>query len=286
MIVTYYNNGCFLDELINSYNELKLELEHELIIVDDGSDQLDYLDRNFGGDDIKIIKLNENQGVQHARNRGLLESKYKYTIIIDGDDKFSGESDLFIRDAVSILDNNPKVAFVHGLAYMFEGASGYTISSYPLTPEFVARMHHVPTSIVYRTTDAIAAKGYNTEICKWQDWAFGVALLDYKMRELKDVSIGFIPLKVILYRTSNNPKRISQKEVDLEQVVKLVVDSHRTFFAKYYSCNDIYLSVIKSKPSRLIELINIARYDYNLAVKVIEERGYDVNHDKNKDWIP
>ena len=79
----------------------------------------------------------------------------------------------------------------------------------------ISEMHHVPTSIIYRKNEAIEAGGYAEIINKWQDWAFGVALINNRIRKNQEYEIGFIEKKAILYRVVNNMNRVSQKEYDI-----------------------------------------------------------------------
>lgn len=290
IITTYYNNGSYLGELIQSYNDLSIQMNKELIIVDNGSDNTDYLEVVLQQltEDISIIMQSSNTGVQDARNKGLEKARYSYTIMIDGDDRFTDESGPFIEEAISILKEHHEVAFVHGLTYMVGDFCGYTISSYPLTVKLAAEMHHIPTSIVYRTKEAVSAGGYNETIKKWQDWAFGIALLNGKIKESPFCRIEFIPKKVIYYRTRDNKNRLSQKRHMLIEEIKKTVTLYEDFFSVFYDMDieDVPNAILDNKPSRLIELLNVAKYDYDIAVQIVNEREYDVNHDPQKGWIP
>lgn len=290
IITTYYNNGNYFNEFIQSYNNLNMRTNKELIIVDNGSDSTDYLNTVLqqASDSISVIKQYSNTGVQDARNKGLEKAKYSYTIMIDGDDIFTTESACFIEEAISILKEHQEVAFVHGLTYMFGDFSGYTISSYPLTLKQAAEMHHIPTSIIYRTKEATCVGGYNETIKKWQDWAFGIALLNCKLKETHLCRIAFIPKKVICYRTRDSKNRLSQKEYKIIDEIRKTVTLYKDFFCAFYDIDicDIPAVIMDNKPSRLVELLNVAMFDYDLAIEIINERGYDVNHDPSKEWIP
>lgn len=287
IIVTYYENGRYFNDFLASYRELRIVCEHELIVVDDGSSDTSYMDRVELPENTKMLRQQKNIGSQRARNIGLHAAKYEFILMMDGDDKFSDESSTYINYAVESMEENDKIVFFHGLTYMFDGFSGYTISSYPLNPKMVSEMHHVPTSIIYRKCEAMDSGGYAENISKWQDWAFGVALINNRINKRMEYEIGFIEKKAILYRVIDNKNRLSQKEFNLINEISKVICLYPAFFEVFYPANsNICMLVYKNKPSRLIELITVALYNKELAEQIIFERGYDVNHDCDKEWIP
>lgn len=107
VVVPNYNNEKFLKECIESIVRQKYPIE-EIIIVDDCSaDDSVNLVREFQNKvrcpEIKLISLDRNQGVSHARNVGLEAARGEYITFLDADDccfdeyKIANEMELICR---------------------------------------------------------------------------------------------------------------------------------------------------------------------------------------------
>ncbi|WP_318568846.1 glycosyltransferase [Salinigranum marinum] len=82
-----YNRGRFLPTAINSVKEQTYKnIEH--IVVDDASDEpaSRFVDEN---EIVRIIRHDENQGANAARNTGIEHSNGKYIAFLDDDDEWS-----------------------------------------------------------------------------------------------------------------------------------------------------------------------------------------------------
>lgn len=190
VIIPCFRAGEYIREAVSSITCQPIAIPYEIIIVDDGSSEEKTLNSLLDIEHeglAQVIRLPENQGAQRARNTGLMAAQYGHIMMMDADDKLNTEPDVlqhgtYLDNAVSILSNDRNVAFVHGMTLMFNNFSGLTGSAYPLTEELVISKHHVPIFSVYRKEDAIAAGMYDEQIRKWQDWSFGVGLLDARKK--------------------------------------------------------------------------------------------------------
>ncbi len=90
VIICTYNRSNHLRNVLRSLSEQVVpnNLEWEIVVVDNNStDDTIEVVKDFGNDSslpIKYIK-EEKQGLSHARNRGILESKGKYVAFTDDD---------------------------------------------------------------------------------------------------------------------------------------------------------------------------------------------------------
>lgn len=186
IIIPCYNSGVFVREAVESVLRQRFNCPFEVIVVDDASSDSITLQEIESLPDLPFVKLlrhPRNMGVQHARNTALEAAEFKYILPLDADDQLNSSSECLAKGtlvdlAVGLLGGDPGIAFVQSLVYMFGDFSGLTISAYPVTEDLIVRRHHVPTSIVYRKSDGLNCGGYDVSIRKWQDWAFGVALLN------------------------------------------------------------------------------------------------------------
>ena len=86
VIIPTYNRARFLDRAIKSILEQSLKA-HEIIVVDDGSDDKTDLVLNKYKDSIKVIKQS-NKGVSFARNIGIKSSSAEWIALLDSDDEW------------------------------------------------------------------------------------------------------------------------------------------------------------------------------------------------------
>jgi glycosyltransferase involved in cell wall biosynthesis len=282
IIVPSFNGGHFLTETIESILGQSIKNRFEIIIVDDGSTDpstLSILEKFRNVSNIKIKRLNENHGVQHARNVGIKLAVYDFIMTIDGDDqlcmdKLVLEGGTFPDRAIQILISNSNVAFVHALWNMFGDFNGLTISSYPISEDLVIKKHHVQTNIVYRKEDALGAGAYDEDIKKWQDWSFAVGLLNYRFVSKKKREIVYIDKPFYLYRIHNKINRISKQNIDEREMVRKTFLRHPAIFRNYYHLSDeeIVNKVLKNKPSRKKEFLFVIRNNLNLGIKIFSQR--------------
>lgn len=280
-IVPCYNNGQYIKELCDSIVKMNFTLAYEILIVDDCSKDREWI-ASIEYSNVKFILNKENLGVQATRNIGLYEAKYRYIMMLDADDKLEQamKENNFVDYAINLLEQNDDMVFVHGLVEMFDAYCGYTISAYPIDANMVARKHHVQTSIVYRTEEGRKAGGYSTTIKKWQDWSFGVALLNYRISNQLGIKIGFWDGISYMYRIHNNV-RISQTDISEREMARETIKLYPDFFDYFYHNepnDEIVEKLIDSKPTRLMDLLYVARYNLENARKIIEVRNYDITN--------
>lgn len=119
IIITCYNLGEYLEEAIASIKEYSNNQDYEIILVNDGSTDVD---TNLIIEDIvknnKTIKLinQPNLGLAKARNNGIKEARGKYIIPLDADNKMRPE---FIKQTITILDSDNEIDVIYGDAQLF-----------------------------------------------------------------------------------------------------------------------------------------------------------------------
>lgn len=283
IIVPCYNCGKFIDECIESILNFNIKNKYEIIVVDDCSkdETQNILKKYENKKNVQIYRNEENKGVQYSRNYGLKKAKFDYVMTIDGDDKLntklSERKKGYIDEAIDVLENNENIAFVQGIWQMFGDFSGYTITTYPVTEELIVHKHHVQTSIIHRRSDNVF---YDEEIKKFQDWSFGVTLINKRYLEGKKNDIYFIEQPYYLYRIHNSKNRISTNNTISEyEMLKITVRKNQDIFKKYFKYYDletIYKKVYKSIPNKFVSMLYVANYSMKIAIKMKNERGYDI----------
>lgn len=287
IIITCCDNYEYTKESIDSILNLHVNNNYEIIIVDDSHNIKDgFFDDYVDLYKIIIINNNGNKGVQYSRNKGLENAKYKYILMIDGDDKLNLDKNV-IKDgnyldlSIELLEKNKDIVFTHCILEMFDGFNGYTISSYNVTEELLVKKHHVPICIVYRKSDAINCGGYDIEIKKWQDWSFAISIMNYRFKNsLKNITY-FYNKPFYLYRIHNANKQISNKQIDELEMIDITIRKNREIFEKYFGNNTINLAkmckiVLSYKPDRMEELMYVARDNIAIAKEIVNQRKYTI----------
>lgn len=112
IIIPVYNTPVkFLAECLESLKELPLQFEIEVIIVNDGSMDVETLNYLSALDEIKYTIINKkNGGLSSARNVGIKVAKGKFIFPLDSDDVLSENFTLFIN----YLVEDSKIDILYG----------------------------------------------------------------------------------------------------------------------------------------------------------------------------
>lgn len=285
IIIPCYNVGHYIQETIGSIIGQNILNNYEIIVIDDGSSNKEtkyYLEKIKKYDVVKVIELESNKGVQYARSLGLKIANYDYILCIDADDCLNTDVDIlrkgtYIDRAIDVLEVHQDVAYVYCTTLMFEGYEGYTISAYKVDYTQILEKHHAPISIIYRREEALEAGLYDIRIKKWQDWSFAVALLNTRFKKQKANNIYYLEQPYYKYRIHNNTERISNLQHDELEMIKITISSNKEIFSNYFNShdlNELANIVMSKKPSRLIDLLHIANYNIETALKMAKEREY------------
>src|SRR5690554_1214665 len=99
IIVPFYNRH---DLVVAALKNISLQTykDIEVILIDDGSDNVLTIDDDFGLD-IQLKRLEENKGPGNARRVGRQMAKGKYICYLDSDDWWS---DNFIEECVNVIE--------------------------------------------------------------------------------------------------------------------------------------------------------------------------------------
>lgn len=284
IIVPCHNGGNLITEAVESVVRQQLSISHEIIVVDDGSDDpatLTAIETSTEYVGVRVVRLLDNRGVQAARNAGLDAARFDYVLPLDCDDRLATDSVLLTRgsypeQAVRILDSAPDIAFVHTFSRMFGDFDGLTISAYPCREQLLVRKHHAPMPIVFRRADGLAAGGYDPRVRKWQDWAFAIDLLANRNRRGVPNEIGCVAGPFHEYRIHRRFPRLSAAEVSELAMTRIIternLDYFRAMFETDQSAAELAAVVCASKPDRLTDLLHMAASDLDQALAVAYQR--------------
>jgi glycosyltransferase involved in cell wall biosynthesis len=111
-VVPCYNYGRYLPDCLRGIFDQKGHDDFEIIAVDDGStDNTRAVLREFADPRLRVILHEKNLGHVATVNRGLAESRGRYVVRVDPDDRHRA---CFLAETVPILERYPEVGLVHG----------------------------------------------------------------------------------------------------------------------------------------------------------------------------
>lgn len=120
IVVPCYNHGRFLAQAVQS--AITSSLPAEVVVVDDGStDSTAEVIQTLegGGSRVEIRAVQQaNQGLAAARNRGLRESRGRFVLFLDADDRLTRGG---IDAGAAALEAHPECAFVFGRSRIMTG---------------------------------------------------------------------------------------------------------------------------------------------------------------------
>jgi glycosyltransferase involved in cell wall biosynthesis len=223
VIIPCYNDGNYIEQALQSILDQTL-LPKEIIIIDDGSDQLtlDVLKRHTHPN-LQII-YQENRGVCHARNRGIALAKTEFILTLDADDYFKPT---FIEKAFKLISTSADVAAVCSYYQGFNKDKMVTDIIKPLgggVSNFLVK-NNGAASALFRKICWEQVSGYDTNFDKgYEDWDFWISILK------KGWKMHVIPEVLFTYRIKDVSR--DQKAVALyDQELKMTIfKKHKSLY--------------------------------------------------------
>lgn len=175
IIIPTFNQEAYLSQTLLSVKKQNYN-NWECIIVDDGStDSTKKIVEKFITEDSRFTYYyQQNQGPSAARNYGISKSNGEYILPLDSDDLISAN---YIKDAIDILEKNPRVKLVYCEAVFFGEKTGpWLLPDYSYKKMLLENV--IFCSAVYRKSDYLKTKGYdNTMRSGLEDWDFWLSIL-------------------------------------------------------------------------------------------------------------
>lgn len=177
-----FNHGEFLTETLDSVAAQTFD-DYEIIVVNDGS---------FDGATLELLATLDypktrvittaNRGVSAARNRAITEALGEYILPLDADDKIAPT---YLKEAVTILDEQPDVVLVYSDQMMFGEKEGLlSLPSYDRRRLLVENLIHA--SAIYRKSVWEEVGGYSESMNRgWEDWDFWISVSAQNSRVVK-----------------------------------------------------------------------------------------------------
>jgi len=169
IVVPYYNMGMYIDECVRSVMESEYT-DKELIIVDDGSDEIDSinklkdLERKYP---VSVLRK-KNSGLAEARNFGAKNARGKFIAFLDADDTIEKT---YYTKAMVALNRYDNVHFV-GCWTKYFGASKNCWPTFNPEPPYLLLHNMVNSSALVFKRESYLQYGLNDNSFLYglEDW--------------------------------------------------------------------------------------------------------------------
>ena len=120
VVIPNYNGMKYLAECMTSLcREQQNAPGYEVLIIDNASEDgsVEYLQKEWCGEGVRLISLPENTGFCHAVNLGIREAKTPYVILLNNDTKAEAG---FVRGLYDAIRENEKIFSVSARMLMWD----------------------------------------------------------------------------------------------------------------------------------------------------------------------
>src|SRR5207249_5487391 len=122
IVIPCYNHGAMLREALASVEQARNANMIEVIIVDDGSSEAETTRiLNEAAEAGHCVVPQPNRGVGAARNAGIRLAKGEFILPLDSDNRLR---DVYLKEGVSLLKENPSIGVIYSDAEYFGEKTG------------------------------------------------------------------------------------------------------------------------------------------------------------------
>ena len=231
IIIPCFNQGAMLREALASVEDVRNANLLEVVIVDDGSSEAETTKILSEVQEAGYPVVSQpNLGLGAARNTGIRLAGGEFILPLDSDNRVR---DVYVNEAVSVLEKNPNVGVVYADAEYFGERNGrWHVPEFDLL--LLVRTNFIDACALYRKSLWEEVGGYDEHMpwMGWEDWEFWLRLachgatfvhlpqvgFDYRVRE-DSMIVKTIGFDYRMQRDSPNVVRISPR---LDEVVNYI----------------------------------------------------------------
>lgn len=211
IIIPCYNHGSLLKEALSSIEQVRNENICEVIIVNDGSTDVETCQSLQKIDGTKYTVINQpNRGLGAARNAGITVARGEFILPLDSDNRIRRP---YLTEGVRLLAENPNVGVVYGNAEYFGEKMGlWEVPEFDLAR--LAEGNYIDACALYRKSVWESVQGYDEKMpwMGYEDWDFWrrTALRGWRFHHLNEIAFD--------YRVSGNSMLVRETNPHLQEL--------------------------------------------------------------------
>ncbi len=261
IIIPCFNDGKYLVEALGCIEKIK-EIDHEVIIVDDGSKDiftLKYLNelevKNY-----RIIRQ-EHRGVSAARNLGIASASGSYILPLDADNIITSR---FVEKGLEVLKDNPDISVFYCDQNRFGNMQG--VCRAPFDIASLITVNCIDTCSIFRREVWESCGGYDENMVGLEDWELWLRAYE------RGFKFYHLPEPLVYYRTKSCRESLNA-------------------FCQQPENHSSLLSYIYSKHAILIRnmVLSLQKQNHELEKKLMDRKpffGYFKNYIKKVIFKP
>jgi glycosyltransferase involved in cell wall biosynthesis len=190
IIIPCYNHGAMLREALASVEEVRNENLLEVIIVDDGSSDAETMRilKEVAEAGYRVVSQ-PNRRVSAARNTGIRLANGEFILPLDSDNRLR---DVYLKEGVSLLKDNPSIGVIYADAEYFGEKSGrWHVQEFNLLS--LIRWNFLDICALYRRSLWDEVGGYDEQMPSMglEDWDFWLRLSTRGVTFVHVPTVGF-----------------------------------------------------------------------------------------------
>ncbi|MDR1877566.1 MAG: glycosyltransferase [Flavobacteriaceae bacterium] len=251
IVVTVYNSGKFLPETLDSIEKVKFDIPHEIILVNDGSTDLETINllEKLSTTNKYQIFHKENGGEGSAKNAGFANARGKYVLSFDSDDCMYKS---YYNDAIHILLKNPEFDILYGDLIYFGTQNSYKKSGRYNRMRLAISGNYAGAQCIYKKEVLDILGGYDESLIMVADWDFN------SRAAVHGFKFYYFPKPLFRYRRILDGNSMSQNNPKLYHETKMGIIRNvpRDFFTME-NISDYAIQSFKNSPKLLLKAIII-----------------------------
>lgn len=238
IVIPCYNQGHFLQDVLESIHSIDTSYEYEIIIVNDGSTDASTKEalEAINKEEIKVIHQ-PNLGLATARNNGIQQAKGKYILPLDADNKLHANS---LTKAIDILEQG-KYDVVYGNKQLFGDEENF-INVGGFDTDRLLHGNYIDACAVFKKSVWEKAGGYDAGMPSMgnEDWEFWVNAM------LHGCNFYYLNELSFYYRVTGNSMRLNVTNPAFDANKQYIIQKHAAYFYSFYNANYRRLNYLKA----------------------------------------
>lgn len=266
IVIPCYNHGKYIDETIQSIEQISDTNLYEIIIVNDGSTD-EYTNRRL--DELaatgryKVVKQ-ENGGVAKARNHGFSLVRGEYILPVDSDNKITPA---YVHRSLEILDANPDVAVVYSDSSLMGLETGTRVAG-AFNLQRLMLANFIDNCAVFRKSmmDNIGLHDTYHTINGIEDWEFWLraAFNGYKFHYINE------PLYEYRVLPNSGAARLNASKTKGNSNMDYFRQKHPYYFGPQY-VDEYFINKFKASPIGFLGKLILKMYFPEKFKKLVEK---------------